>query len=139
MNNINANKTIRKDQSQIVAIKRILTSQQECWNNGDIDGFMKGYWNSEDLIFTSTRHEPTYGWQATLERYKNSYPTKSSMGELKFEILKTILTSEKKAKLKGKWKLTRKNDHPNGLFWLEIEKIDKNWLITKDSTLSFEL
>ena len=61
------------------------------------------------------------------------------MGELKFEILKTTLTSEKKAKLKGKWKLIRKNDHPNGLFWLEIEKIDKKWLITKDSTFSFDL
>ena len=139
MNHINTNKTIKQDPLQIDAIKKILTNQKECWNNGNIDGFMKGYWNSEDLIFTSTRHEPTYGWQATLERYKNSYPTKSSMGELKFEILKTTLTSEKKAKLKGKWKLIRKNDHPNGLFWLEIEKIDKKWLITKDSTFSFDL
>lgn len=139
MNNTNTNKNIKQDSLQIDAIKKILASQQECWNKGDIDGFMQGYWNSEDLIFTSNSHEPAYGWQATLERYKNSYPTKSSMGELKFEILNTHLTSEKKAKLKGKWKLLRKDDHPNGLFWLELEKINENWLITKDSTLSFEL
>lgn len=139
MNNTNTNKNIKQDSLQIDAIKKILASQQECWNKGDIDGFMQGYWNSEDLIFTSTSHEPAYGWQATFERYKNSYPTKSSMGELKFEILNTHLTSEKKAKLKGKWKLLRKDDHPNGLFWLELEKINENWLITKDSTLSFEL
>ena len=139
MNNTNTNKNIKQDSLQIDAIKKILASQQECWNKGDIDGFMRGYCNSEDLIFTSNSHEPAYGWQATLERYKNSYPTKSSMGELKFEILNTHLTSEKKAKLKGKWKLLRKDDHPNGLFWLELEKINENWLITKDSTLSFEL
>ena len=139
MNHINTNKTIKQDPLEINAIKKTLTHQQECWNNGDIDGFMKGYWNSEDLIFTSTKHEPTYGWKATLERYKNSYPTKSSMGELKLEILNTSLTTAKTAKIKGKWKLIRKNDDPNGLFWIELEKFDENWLITKDSTLSFEL
>jgi len=25
-----------------------------------------------------------------------------------------------------------------GLFWLDLEKIDENWLITKDSTISFD-
>ena len=75
----------------------------------------------------------------TLERYKNSYPTKSSMGEFKFEILDLILTSKTTANLFGKWELIRMNDHPNGLFWLDLEKFDKNWLITKDSTISFEI
>lgn len=139
INNTKTIETIKQDPSEINAIKRILTTQQECWNNGDIDGFMQGYWNSEDLIFTSLRHHPAYGWKATLERYKNSYPTKSSMGELKLEILNTNLTTAKTAKIKGKWKLIRKDDDPNGLFWIELEKFDENWLITKDSTLSFEL
>jgi hypothetical protein len=139
INNTKTIDTIKQDPSEINAIKKILTTQQECWNNGDIDGFMQGYWNSEDLIFTSLRHQPAYGWKATLERYKNSYPTKSSMGELKLEILNTSLTTAKTAKIKGKWKLIRKDDDPNGLFWIELEKFDENWLITKDSTLSFEL
>jgi hypothetical protein len=138
-NNTNTIDTIKQDPFEIDAIKKILTTQQECWNNGDIDGFMKGYWNSEDLIFTSLRHQPAYGWQATLDRYKNSYPTKSSMGELKVEISNISLTSAKTAKLKGKWELIRKDDHPNGLFWIDLEKFHENWLITKDSTLSFEL
>ena len=43
------------------------------------------------------------------------------------------------ATLKGKWNLTREKDDPNGLFWLDFEKFDKNWLITKDSTISFEI
>ena len=61
------------------------------------------------------------------------------MGELKFKILNINLTAPKKAKLKGKWKIIRKDDNPNGLFWLELQKFKDNWLITKDSTLSFEL
>ena len=139
MNNTNSIDVLKQDLNEINNIKKILSSQQECWNNGDIDGFMQGYWNSEKLVFTSLNHKPAYGWKNTLERYKNSYPTRSSMGELGFEILDLQLISEKNASLKGKWKLIRENDQPNGLFWLDIEKFDNNWLITKDSTVSFEI
>jgi hypothetical protein len=139
MNNTNSVDVLKQDLNEINTIKKILSSQQKCWNNGDIDGFMQGYWNSEKLVFTSLNHKPAYGWKNTLERYKNSYPTKSSMGELKFEILNLILISKTTATLKGKWELIRQNDHPNGLFWLDIEKFDNNWLITKDSTVSFKI
>ena len=139
MNNTNSIDVLKQDLNDINNIKKILSSQQECWNNGDIDGFMQGYWNSEKLVFTSLNHKPAYGWKNTLERYKNSYPTKSSMGELKFEILNLKLISKTTATLKGKWELIRQKDHPNGLFWLDIEKFDNNWLITKDSTVSFEI
>ena len=132
-------KIIKQDPKEIDAIKKILTSQQDYWNNGDIDGFMQGYWQSEELIFTSLNHKPAYGWDNTLQRYKNSYPTKSSMGEFNFEILDLRLISKTTATLKGKWELIREKDHPNGLFWLDLEKFDKNWLITKDSTISFEI
>ena len=139
MNNTNSIDVLKQDLNEINNIKKILSSQQECWNNGDIDGFMQGYWNSEKLVFTSLNHKPAYGWKNTLERYKNSYPTKSSMGELRFEILNLKLISKTTATLKGKWELIRQKDHPNGLFWLDIEKFDNNWLITKDSTVSFEI
>ena len=138
VNNTNTIDAIKQDPNEIDAIKKVLTSQQECWNNGDIDGFMQGYWNSEELIFTSLSHKPAYGWKNTLERYKNSYPTKSSMGEFRFEILDIELTSKKTTILNGKWELIRINDHPKGFFWLDLKKFDENWLITKDSTISFD-
>ena len=132
-------KLIQQDSNEIESIKKMLYTQQECWNNGDIYGFMEGYWNSEELIFTSAEHMPAYGWQNTLERYKNSYPTKSSMGEFRFEILDLELTSKTTADLYEKWELIRMKDHPNGLFYVDLEKFDENWLITKDSTISFEI
>ncbi len=98
---------------------------------------MEGYWNSEELIFTSLNHQLTYGWQATLDRYKISYPTKEVMGELKFEIYDIELTSEKTAILNGKWELIRTNDYPQGKFSLNLERFENNWLIVKDSTTSF--
>ena len=139
---INNNETSKNtfkstDSNEIESIKKMLTDQQKCWNNGDIDGFMEGYWNSEELIFTSAKLMPAYGWQNTLERYKNSYPTKESMGELKFEFLNVKINSDSTtAQLKGCWELIRKEDNPKGEFWLDLKKFNDNWLIIKDSTTS---
>ena len=137
MNNTNAIDTIVQNPLEIDAIKKILDTQKKYWNNGDIDGFMQEYWNSEKLIFTSLNHKPTYGWKNTLKRYKESYPDVSSMGEFKFQILDIELSSKKTAYVKGEWELIRIEDKPNGLFWLNLEKFDNNWLITKDSTISY--
>jgi hypothetical protein len=122
---------VKQDPVEIMTIKKVLDKQQQCWNNGDIDGFMEGYWNSEELIFTSLNHKPTYGWENTLERYRNSYPNEESMGEFKFEILDLKLTSSSTSTVKGKWELIRENDNPNGMFCLDINKFEKDWLITK--------
>ena len=118
---------------EIDAIKQVLTSQQLCWNNGDIDGFMLGYWNSEKFKF-SWVNGTEYGWENALEKYKISYPTKESMGEFIFEILEVKLTSDTTAILDGKWELIRKNDNPNGSFTYIFKKIENNWLIISDYT-----
>ena len=112
----NTNIIIQNPQ-EIYAIKTMLKSQQDYWNNGDIEGFMQGYWNSEDLIFTSLNQKATYGWQNTLDRYKKSYPDKESMGEFKFKILNLKLISKNTEKLNGKWEIIREKDLPNGVFW----------------------
>ena len=117
--------------TEIDAIKQVLTTQQIYWNNGDIEGFMLGYWNSEKFEFSS-ENGTTYGWESTLERYKESYPTKESMGELSFEILDVKLTSATPAVLDGEWELIRKNDNPKGSFILKFQKIENNWLIIRD-------
>ena len=118
---------------EIDAIKQVLTSQQLCWNNGDIDGFMLGYWNSEKFKF-SWVNGTEYGWENALEKYKISYPTKESMREFIFEILEVKLTSDTTAILDGEWELIRKNDNPNGSFTYIFKKIENNWLIISDYT-----
>ena len=122
----------KNNANDIDAIKQILTIQQICWNNGDIDGFMLGYWNSDKFKFSW--HGIEYGWKNALEKYKISYPTKESMGEFSFEILDVKLTSDTTAVLDGKWELIRKNDNPKGSFTYIFKKIEDNWLIVSDYT-----
>jgi len=34
-------------------IKKVMDAQQIAWNNGDLEGFMQGYWKSDKLRFIS--------------------------------------------------------------------------------------
>lgn len=124
---------IQQNPNDILAIKKVLISQQECWNKGDIEGFMQGYWHSDKLSFSST-NSTTYGWENTLNQYKKNYNTPDKMGTLHFVISGISLTSDSTATLDGKWKLERKKDSPHGNFTLTLQKINQQWLITKDFT-----
>ena len=75
------------ESKEVYAIKKMLKLQQDYYNNGDIRGFMQSYCNSEDLIFTSLNQNTTYRWKNTLNLYKNSFPNKECIRELKFKIL----------------------------------------------------
>ena len=130
------NSDTKNDPKKIDSIKEMLKEQTECWNNGDIEGFMQGYWNSDKLVFTSLAHKPTYGWKNTIERYKTSYPNRKSMGNLQINIVDVKLISDSSAKLTGKWELIREDDNPYGNFWLDLRQFNDIWLITKDSTVS---
>ena len=119
----------------ITEIKSVLEKQQNAWNNSDIEGFMQGYMQSEELIFES-ENGITKGWQNTLARYKKAYPNKEEMGSLVFQILDVKLKNDSIATLKGKWKLIRENDNLKGGFLLTFNKINGQWLIVKDYTTS---
>ena len=62
------------DQTVRAAVLRVLNDQVDAWNQGDLEGFMKGYWKSDDLTFKSG-DKVTHGWQATHDRYRARYQT----------------------------------------------------------------
>src|SRR5678815_476107 len=53
-------------------IKAVLDRQVQAWNRRDLEGFMSGYWHSEQLTFYSGSTK-TSGWQATIDRYRTKY------------------------------------------------------------------
>ncbi len=113
------------------AISGVLARQEKAWNNGDLVGFMNGYWQSDSLCFIGKRGL-TYGWEATLANYKKSYPDTNAMGKLTFTLLRTEKISSKAYYVIGKWKLTRTNDTLEGHFTLLWKKIKGQWVIVAD-------
>ena len=122
-------------QSDIQKIKDVLFMQEKYWNEGNIDGFMLGYWPSEKLEFSS-KSGTTYGWDNIKSKYKKSYPSRYEMGKLSFVIITVQLNSDTTAIVHGEWELFEMDDHPQGTFFLTLQKFNEHWLIIKDYTTS---
>ena len=114
-------------------ILRVMDDQAAAWNRGDIEGYMRGYWNSENLVFVSG-DRVTRGWQQTLDNYKKSYSTREKMGALKFTDVTINVISKHAAVVLGSWALTRKTDDPHGKFTLIFRKFKEGWRIVHDHT-----
>lgn len=118
-----------KDEQQILSI---LNTQSKSWNAGKIDEFMKGYWNSDSLMFIGSSGI-TYGYNTTLESYYKRYPDRDAMGELTFTILKLNRISNDSYFVIGKWFLKReKKGDVGGHFTLLWKKINGEWVIVVD-------
>ncbi len=113
------------------AIRDILERQRQCWNKGDIECFMIGYWESDELRFMGKKGI-TKGFKATKARYYKTYPDKAAMGQLTFTILSVERLSKKKALVIGKWELQRAEDKPEGHFSLIWEKQKGEWVVVLD-------
>ena len=96
---------------------------------------MQAYAQIDDLRFASGG-TVTYGWQPTLERYRQRYPDKAAMGSLVFsDLIVTELASDA-AIVFGRWQLERAADTPHGLFTLTLRKTPAGWRIIFDHTSS---
>jgi ketosteroid isomerase-like protein len=118
-----------------VSIALLLQAQADAWNRGDIDAFMQTYAQTDDLRFASGGNV-TYGWKATLERYKQRYPDRAAMGTLAFSGLAVTELSPDAALVFGHWQLTRAHDAPHGLFTLLVRRTAEGWKIYADHTSS---
>lgn len=108
-----------------------MKTQEDAWNNGDLETFMETYWKSDSLLFVGSKG-PVYGWQATLDRYIKSYPDTVAMGKLHFDILETTPLENEHYFVLGKFHLSRSIGDVSGHFTLIFKKIDGKWLIISD-------
>jgi ketosteroid isomerase-like protein len=112
-------------------VRNILAEQSVAWNKGDIEGFMKGYWKNDSLMFIG-KSGVTYGWSNTLNNYKKGYPDAAAMGQLTFTILKIKSLSDQYQQVVGKWHLQRSQGNIEGHFTLLFQKIKGQWMIVMD-------
>jgi uncharacterized protein (TIGR02246 family) len=115
------------------AIRQLMADQTAAWNKGNIDEFMKGYWNNDSLMFIG-HSGITYGYQQTLDGYKKTYSNADQMGKLFFTLLKVKRLSPDYYFVIGKWLLKRKTGDIGGIYTLLFRKIDGQWRIVCDHT-----
>lgn len=128
-----------RHQVEVDMIGQLLRDQESAWNRGDLEAFMRGYWNSPELTFRSG-DKVVRGYEQTLERYRKRYQQDGAeMGQLTFSDLEIELLSHHEAFATGRWQLRRSKDEPSGLFTLRLRKFpDVGWRIVSDHTSSRE-
>lgn len=114
-------------------IAAVLETQQAAWNVGDIDGFMNGYWQSEELMF-STPQGSTRGWKAIRDRFKTKYQETGQMGRLEFDRLTIARTAPDTADASGTFRLESAAGVRSGRFYLKMRQINGKWVIVQDFT-----
>jgi uncharacterized protein (TIGR02246 family) len=123
----------KQNEKAINEIRAVLEAQAAAWNRGDIEGFMQGYWKSEETVFVSG-DTVTRGWQTVLERYKRGYDSPAKMGQLTFSELDIKMLGKDAAIALGHWQLKRANDNPHGRFTLIFRRTKDGWRIVHDHT-----
>jgi beta-aspartyl-peptidase (threonine type) len=120
------------------AVKAVLLEQVTAWNRGDLDGFMDGYWHSDELTFTSG-DTVTKGWDATRDRYVKRYRSEGKeMGKLAFEHLEIESLNSRTSVARGRYVLRHSGETATGRFTLVFRKFDDGWKITSDHTSAAE-
>jgi len=113
-------------------IRELIQQQASDWNAGNIDAFMKVYWKSDQLTFSSGG-DVTRGFDATLQRYKERYPTSEKMGKLTFTDLEFLPLGNSAMQVLGVWKLDRM-EPMEGKFTLVFRRFPEGWKIVHDHT-----
>lgn len=126
-------KLSKRDQQMMTEVRVVLDAQVAAWNRGDIDGFMRGYAESNETTFISG-DSVTRGWQTVLNRYKKSYDSREKMGVLTFSQLEITPLGKDAAVVLGRWQLKRAADEPNGRFTLIFRRTQSGWRIVHDHT-----
>lgn len=117
-----------KDEQEIRAL---LARQTRDWNRANLEEFMKGYWNSDSLMFIG-KSGVTYGYNNTLENYRKNYSDTAQMGKLSFNILHVKRVSSDAYFVVGKWFLKRSVGDVGGHYTLWFRKIKGEWVIVAD-------
>ena len=118
-------------------IRAVLDAQVAAWNQGKLEEFMDGYWRSPELTFFSGGRKLS-GWDATLERYRQTYQSEGKeMGRLVFTDLDIQTLGENSAVVRGRYQLKMSGGKElGGLYTLIFRRFNNGWKIVHDHTSS---
>lgn len=124
--------TASREQLDVV---KVLLTQQQAWNHGDLNAFADCYKDSPDTLVVT--RQISRGFAGLADEYRHDYPTKAAMGTLTFSELEVRPLGAQFAMVVGKYHLDRakkEGGEAEGLFSMVLEKTAKGWKIILDHT-----
>ncbi|MCB0615906.1 MAG: serine hydrolase [Phaeodactylibacter sp.] len=128
-------KTIVKEHLDALERAAILDNfhrQEACWNQGDIDCYMKAY-HPSDSIRTVSRQGVTFGYEAIRQQYEANWPPER-MGQLHFDQMLLERISDDAYSVIGRFNLQfpEREEPAQGWFSVLMRRIDGAWYMVSD-------
>jgi ketosteroid isomerase-like protein len=110
----------------------LLKEQDAAWSKGDLDGFMKYYDSSSELVFMGSTG-PVRSAQTLKDYYDKKYKKGAGdFGKLTFSDLEVEELAPGLARAWGKWLVEQKDQKLSGWFTLIWKKTAAGWRIIHD-------
>ena len=107
-----------------------MKEQVDSWNSGELAGFMKYYWRSDEMTFHGSKRR-LQGWETLNSMYIETY-SGEQRGILEFSGLEINVISPRSAYVLGDWKVELPDTVKQGKFTLIWRKMDEGWRIVHD-------
>ena len=107
-----------------------MRQQVDSWNSGELAGFMRYYWRSEEMTFHGGKRR-LQGWETLNSMYIETY-SGVQRGILEFSGLDINVLSRRSAYVLGDWKVELPDTVKQGKFTLIWRKMDEGWRIVHD-------
>ena len=107
-----------------------MKEQVDSWNSGELAGFMKYYWHSDEMTFHGSKRR-LQGWEKLNSMYIETY-SGAQRGILEFSGLEIKVLSPESAYVLGDWKVELPDTVKQGKFTLIWRKKDEGWRIVHD-------
>ena len=109
----------------------VLEKQESDWNQGNLDGFLSAYWNSDTLVTVNVRGL-SYGKEVLDRTIRKSFPDSASMGKLEYDVIHVRFIGESDALLTGKWLRKNQKKFRGGYFSILLQRINGRWMIVSE-------
>ena len=123
--------SVTKNKENESAIRKVFEAGCAAWNQGDLDGYLAGYWDSDKILWISGG-SLTRGKKAIVSAYKTRFSTPEKMGKLTLAELEIDVLTATDAVAFGRWKLILEDKEAEGFFTVQLKKIEGIWLYVSD-------
>lgn len=105
------------------------------WNNGDLDGYLAGYWESEQTRYISNG-KVIQGYTAIAESYKSRFGATADLGQLELTQFEVTPLSPADVLVFGVFEHRMDGRSSSGAFTVHLRNFDGEWLIVLDHSSS---
>jgi hypothetical protein len=130
---LHAKSGVTKPDAQLVY--EIVLRMLDRWNAHDIEGYMRTYWKSPELLVVIDS-EQFFGWQQLHDSYLNGYPNPAAMGFMQPQRIQIKLLAPNLALALTWWSFSFPNSTQPvvGNSTMNLQKFDDGWKIVTSHT-----